>query len=187
MKYGFDQKKDYEFFEKLTENIWLLKKLARKYIRNEEDGKDLVQDTIYKAIKNRDKYKDNTNIKGWLTRILQNTFINQYHKEKDGKNMVSFESLNMYDENDYDPVINKFTHPFDRSIKYEFSDCFNLTLNKLEEQNQLLIFMRDIEGYSYKQIAGYLNIPVGTVRTRLYRSRKDMKLKYREINKDDNL
>jgi len=174
-----------DFNRQITSTIPLLRKLAAKYVRNEEDVQDLIQDTLYKALKNRKKFKQNSNLKGWLSAILKNTFINQYHKNKLRKFHVDIDSVKCAGESINDPVLHHVRYPFESSVRYTFSDNYNLSIKSLPRNFQTLIFLCDIEGFSYDRIAEYLGCPVDTVRTRLYRGRKNMVKKYRKLHRSE--
>jgi len=177
-----EQMNDTDTFEhQLVSNIPFLRKVAGKYIKGEENVRDLLQETIYKAIKNKHKFKTNTNLKGWLLTVLKNTFINQYHKNKYRKYFVDLDPATLEGESIQEPVLNPLSFPFKFGDKHHFTDSYNLSIKSLTYEFQILILMCDIEGYSYQQIADYLNCPVGTVRSRLYRCRKALMKTYREL------
>ena len=180
---GYQQQiNDTDTFEhQLVRNIPFLRKVAHKYVKGEENVNDLIQETIYKAIKNKHKFKTNTNLKGWLVTVLRNTFINQYHKNKHRKYFVDIDPGTLEGESIHEPVLNPLSFPFEFGDKHRFPDSFNLSIKRLSYEFQMLILMCDIEGYSYQQIAEYLNCPVGTVRSRLYRCRKTLVKTYREL------
>ena len=85
---------DTDTFElKIIQNLSFSKKIATKYVHNEDDLNDLFQDTVYKAFKHKDKFEINSNVKGWLTTILKNTFINQNQKNKYKKFFIDIDSI----------------------------------------------------------------------------------------------
>jgi len=174
-----------DFNKQIVNSIPFLNQIASKYVKNIEDREDLIQDTIYKALKNRGKFKANSNIKGWLTTVLKNTFINQYHKKKNCKNSVDIEKVDLVYEEKGEPM---------REIKKEtlcsenntfVMDVYWDALNLLSLEYKLVILMSDIEGFSYNQISEFLNCSVGTIRSRLYRSRKMMVKNYRKLTIND--
>lgn len=102
----------------------------------------------------------------------KNTFINQYYKNKYRKYFDDINPVTLESESIQEPVLNPLSFPFGFVDKHFFPDSYNLSVKSLAYEFQILILMCDIEGYSYQQIAEYLNCPVETVRSRLYRCRK---------------
>jgi len=178
--------KSREFDSQIVNNIPFLNQIASKYVKNVEDKEDLIQETIYKALKNRSKFKTNSNIKGWLTTVLRNTFINQYHKKKSYKEIVDIELVKLTYEK---IIVTTFERKQDnlRGLKTtSLQDIYWEALNQLSVEYKLLILMSDVEGFSYNQISEFLNCSVGTIRSRLYRSRKMMIKIYRKLTISDN-
>ena len=169
------------FDHQLIGNLAFLGKIATKYIKDEEDRKDLVQDTVYKAIKNKHKFKANSNLRGWLVTVLRNTFINQYHRNKHYQYSVGLEPASLEGETIQDPILNSIAQPLDADSSYRLRDSYNVAVKQLSIDLQILIIMCDVEGYTYEQISDFLDCPVGTVRSRLYRSRKSMVQSYRKM------
>ncbi|MFC1733845.1 RNA polymerase sigma factor [candidate division KSB1 bacterium] len=169
------------FYKEVAKNFQFLSLLAKKYMINEDDARDLVQDTLFKALKNKDKFRPNTNIRGWLTTIMRNTFINKYHKEYKKKHEFDIEDVNLPGIDMKDPVLHSVNRPGFRAVKEQFSDAYNLCLKSLPPDFQTLIVLCDVEGFSYSQMAEYLHCPIGTVRTRLYRGRKRMVSSYKNM------
>ena len=133
-----------EFDSQIVNNIPFLNQIAAKYVSNVEDKEDLIQETIYKALKNRRKFKANSNIKGWLTTVLKNTFINQYHKKKNHKESVDIESINLKYEDIFERKQVNFCNLKSTSVKDVYWEAFN----KLSYEYKLLIMMSDVEGFS---------------------------------------
>lgn len=174
-----------EFDNQIVKNIPFLNHIAAKYVNNIEDKEDLIQETIYKALKNRRKFKANSNIKGWLTTVLKNTYINQYHKKKSYKEIVNIESVNIPYEDINDVTIEKKQDNLNVTKSTSSKNIYWEALNRLSLECKLLILMSDIEGFSYNQISEFLNCSVGTIRSRLYRSRKMMVKNYKKLSLSD--
>lgn len=145
---------------------------AYRLTHNEDDAQDLVQETYLKAYKYYDKFKEGTNFKAWLFKILKNTFINNYRKKKTQPQKVDFayveeslESLIADEAQDKDTPETLFLDKLlDKNIKE--------ALESLPEEYRIVVILCDIEDFSYKEISAILDIPIGTVMSRLYRGRK---------------
>lgn len=161
-----------EFNQLLLGNSDFLKPFAITLTRDHESAKDLVQETMYKAIANREKYNNGTNIKAWLYTIMRNIFINDYRKK--AKQHVIFDST-----------------PNDFLLDYNQSAISNLAESRLrlkEIQSALFVlpsifkdpFLLYFEGYKYHEISEILKEPLGTIKSRIHFARKLLKKK---INK----
>ncbi|MCB0651001.1 MAG: sigma-70 family RNA polymerase sigma factor [Saprospiraceae bacterium] len=149
------------------------------FTRNEEDANDLVQDTMLKAYNSIDSYQEGTNAKAWLFKILYNTYINNYRRKKKRPNEVDFEKvkgLNNDESSDYSSVVTIDEDLFGSMIGDEVS----MAMDQLSEEARNVILLSDIMDFKYEEIAALLDIPIGTVRSRLFRARNTLK----EILKD---
>ena len=142
---------------------------------NDAVAKDLVQDTFYKAITNISKYKKNTKAKAWLFNILKNTFINQYRKQKKRPRQVDYEEFMVYQNQNTLLQKTSFTDLRVRLIQNTVGDEILNALNKLNIKHRTILLLSDLEEFSYEEISEILNIPIGTVRSRLHRARNKMK------------
>ncbi|MDX5428781.1 MAG: RNA polymerase sigma factor [Bacteroidota bacterium] len=143
-----------------------LKQLALKLTRQMEEAEDLLQETMYKAIKNRDKYRDGTNLKGWLYTIMKNTFINNYRKKKNQNTFVD-DTDNRYFINQ---GVSEKAETTDSIVDQEYIMAQIDTI----ERNYVEAFMMHYNGYKYEEIAEILGIPLGTVKSRIFLARKKM-------------
>lgn len=151
------------------------------YLTNyrEEDANDLVQETYLKEYKAIDRYQQGTNAKAWLFRILKNIFINEYRKKSSRPNRVDYEELLHYqDEEDanYTSYLDLREEMFQNMIGDEVTNA----INELPIHFRVVILLCDIEGFTYEEISKILDIPIGTVRSRLHRARNVLKEKLRE-------
>lgn len=139
--------------------------LTRRFTSNPDESLDLVQETILKALRYKDKFREGTNLKGWLFTIMRNTFINEYRKEKKAKayfaNRGNASFLNQNSNVVSDPA--------------EFGDIWK-QVNSLPEE-LLVPFKMHLSGYKYHEIAGYQSIPIGTVKNRIFHARKEIQKK----------
>jgi RNA polymerase sigma-70 factor (ECF subfamily) len=142
---------------------------------NDAIAKDLVQDTFYKAITNISKYKKNTKAKAWLFNILKNTFINQYRKQKKRPKQVDYEEFMVYQNQNTLFNDTSFTDLRVRLIQNTVGDEILNALNELNIKHRTILLLSDLEEFSYEEISKILNIPIGTVRSRLHRARNKMK------------
>jgi RNA polymerase sigma factor (sigma-70 family) len=142
---------------------------ALKLTHNQEDAKDLVQETAVRAYVNRDKFKVGTNFKGWATTIMRNLFINQYRKKKKRKHVN--ESL--------DNMLFALENKNAISNTGETNMAVENILGMLDEvgEKYSVPFLMFFNGYEYQEIAEHLDIPMGTVKSRLFFVRKKMKKK----------
>ena len=158
-----------EFTAQITALNDTLKGFTYRFTRNAEESQDLVQDTMLKALTYRDKFRSDTNLKGWLFTIMRNTFINNYRKAKIAKtstdNTKELYYLNVAD-----------THTFNRPEKsMEFKEMWE-NVNEVKEELQIP-FKMYTTGYKYHEIAEHLNIPIGTVKNRMFHARKEIQKK----------
>ncbi len=155
-----------EFGALISDHHSFLKQLALKLTRQLDEAEDLIQDTMLKAIKNKDKYRVGTNLKGWLYTIMKNTFINNYRKKKNRNTFID-ETENKYFLNSQES--SKSDHA-DSSVDHQYIMDQIATIDK----NYVDAFMMHFNGYKYEEISDILEIPLGTVKSRIFLARKKM-------------
>ncbi len=144
---------------------------ALRMTGDEDDANDLVQETFMKAFRFFDKFEKGTNCKAWLFRILKNSYINDYRKAVREPNKVDYEDIqNFYENVKADEVDSK--HYEQDAFTNLLDDEITKVLTALPEDFRTVIILSDIEGFTYEEIADFVDIPVGTVRSRLHRARK---------------
>lgn len=167
----------HERFEKeFLPHLEALHSFAFHLCYNEEDADDLVQETFLKAFRFIDKFEEGTNAKAWLFKILKNAYINQYRKESKRPTRVDYEDVAVYNEEEEGQVSSYYDlreDVFEKMIGDEVSTALNL----LPEEFRTVILLCDIEGFSYEEISKIIEIPIGTVRSRLFRARNMLKEK----------
>jgi len=148
-----------------------LKSFALKMTNDEDEAEDLLQDTLLKAFRFFDKFEKGTNAKAWLFQIMKNTFINNYRKTSKEPYKVDYEDVqNFYETVKADEV--KTQHFQGDAFSDILDDELTDALSKLPNDFRTIVFLSDIEGYSYEEIANFVDCPIGTVRSRLHRARK---------------
>jgi len=168
--------KDKVFVEELLPHADALHTFAYHHTYDETDASDLVQDTYLKAYKFIDKYEQGSNAKAWLFKILRNSYINQHRKRKRRPRQVDFEDVNTYRDSDNEKGLGYFDlreEIFDEMLGDEVS----MAMEQLPEDFKTVIILCDIEDFSYEEISKIIDIPIGTVRSRLYRARNALKEK----------
>jgi RNA polymerase sigma factor (sigma-70 family) len=147
-----------------------LKPAALNLTRNADDAKDLVQETLLKALSNREKFNAGTNLKAWLYTIMRNTFINNYNKiTKRSSNIDSSEYLQYLNHDDTFVTHNQGTSSF---VMHDI----NAAIERLNDEHRKPFMMYYI-GFKYLEIAEMLSIPIGTVKNRIHIARKELKQK----------
>lgn len=167
-----DLKKLYREFEsEALPHLNALQSYALKLTNDPEEADDLVQDTMLKAFRFFDKFEKGTNCKAWLFQIMKNSFINNYRKVSKEPDKVDYEDVqNFYENIKSDDV--KSSHFEDDAFNDILDDEIVSALSTLPDDFRTIVFLSDIEGYSYEEIADFLDCPIGTVRSRLHRARK---------------
>ena len=169
-------------------HIEALKTFAYHLTYNETEANDLIQETYLKAYKFIDKYQKGTNAKAWLFKILKNAYINEYRKKVKRPVKVDFEEIISFHEREKSDTF-LFADLRDDIFTNVMGDEVTMAINALPEDFRTVILLCDIEGFSYEEISKILEIPIGTVRSRLFRARnmlKDMLKVYAEsIGYDD--
>ena len=172
-----------EVFEKeLMPQIDALMTFAYHLTYNQADADDLVQETYLKAYRFIDKYHQGTNPKAWLFRILKNGFINEYRKKSKRPQKVDYDDIVDFSQIDKASYVEKVDL---RQIIFDemLGDEVTIALNGLPVDFREVILLCDIEGFSYEEIADILEIPIGTVRSRLFRARNMLKEKLKTYAK----
>lgn len=157
-----------EFNQLLVTNSEFLKPYAITLTKDYETAQDLFQETLYKAIANKDKYNIGTNIKAWLYTIMRNIFINDYRR-KSKQNTI-------FDKSTNDALINssRVTHVANNAVANLNLKEISIAIHNLPEifRKPFVLFF---EGYKYHEISKALNEPLGTIKSRIHFARKLLK------------
>jgi RNA polymerase sigma-70 factor (ECF subfamily) len=159
---------------------------ALRMTRNPADAEDLVQDTMLRAYRAFDRFEPGTNLKAWLFRIMTNAYINTYRKKQREPQKVSsdeVEEFDLYRElKDYDP---QFAETPESLVLDNLVDSDILeAIEQLPDQFRLAVVLSDIEGFTYAEMADIMDVPMGTVMSRLHRGRKALQKRLWDIARD---
>lgn len=166
-----------DFAEQAMQYAPQLYSAALRMTRNQADAEDLVQDTYLRAYRSYHTFSEGTNLRAWLFRIMTNAFINSYRAKQRRPvetDLAEVEDLYLYRRL---PALERAAAS--QSAEAQFLDLFTDdevkgALEGLPENFRLPVLLADVEGFSYREIAEMLDIPVGTVMSRLHRGRKSM-------------
>jgi RNA polymerase sigma-70 factor (ECF subfamily) len=145
---------------------------ALRMTRNPQDAEDLVQETYLKAYKYYDKFTEGTNFKAWLFRILKNTFINNYRKRQQEPPQNAFDEIEDVFETQVSSESGSIPNPEEDALENVLDEDVQRALDALPDEYRMVVILADLEDFSYQEIADILEIPVGTVMSRLYRARR---------------
>jgi RNA polymerase sigma-70 factor (ECF subfamily) len=150
---------------------------ALRYTKKPEDAQDLVQDTYAKAYTSFHQFEPGTNLKAWLYRVLTTTFINTYRKDQRRPQTSDSEMADWQ-------IAEAASHTSDQGKSTEDVVLENLpdsdikqALAEIPEEFRMAVYLADVEGFSYKEIAEIVGVPSGTVMSRLHRGRKQLREK----------
>jgi len=161
-----------EFEQEALPHMDALYNFALRMTGDGDDANDLVQDTFLKAFRFFDKFEKGTNCKAWLFRIMKNTFINSYRKKKTKEpDKVDYEDVEKFYET-VKPSSTDSAHLEKEIYDNLLDDEITSAIASLPDDFKTVIILSDIEGFTYDEIADFVDCPVGTVRSRLHRARK---------------
>ncbi|EMR04075.1 Sigma-24 [Cesiribacter andamanensis AMV16] len=170
------------FDKEFLPHIDAMYNFAYRLTFDEDDAKDLVQETYLKAFRFINSFEEGTNAKAWLFRILKNSFINDYRKKSKEPAKVDYNDVESY-YNSEDAQVEMTTDLRVESLRDMIGDEVSNALNSLAVDFRTVIILCDLEGFTYEEMAKILDIPIGTVRSRLHRARNLLKDKLRSYAK----
>jgi RNA polymerase sigma-70 factor (ECF subfamily) len=166
-----------QFAGEALEYMPALYSAALRMTRNPADAEDLVQETYLRAYRGFGSFTEGTNLRAWLYRILTNTYINSYRAKQrrpDERQLDDVEDLYLYRRIGAVEEALAARSAEDELMELFTDDQVKAALDSLPEQFRLAVYLADVEGFSYKEIADILDVPIGTVMSRLHRGRKAM-------------
>ena len=164
------------FKQEFMPHIDAMYNFAYRLTLDEDDAKDLVQETYMKAFRFIKSFEEGTNAKAWLFRILKNSFINNYRKVSKQPGKVDYQEVESFYNSDSVDA-NYTTDLRVETVQHMIGDEITNALNSLAVDFRTVIILCDLEGFTYEEMAKILDIPIGTVRSRLHRARNLLKEK----------
>lgn len=165
-----------QFQQKLLSMQDNMMNFALMLTANKDDAQDLLQDTTLKVLDNQDKFVDNINFKGWVLTVMRNIFINNYHKIVRSQ-MIIEQDVDLYNLE----IVNDsgFDSPDGSYQIQEITDIINKLNTELK-----VPFSMYVSGYKYNEIAEKLNIPLGTIKSRIFFARQELQRKLKDFYKE---
>lgn len=174
-----DEQKQQDFHEEIIPHLDSLYNFALRLTADPTDAEDLVQDTIVKAYRFFNSYEKGTNAKAWLFRILKNSYINNYRKKSKQPYQVDYSEISTY----YESIRSEQSDTTDletRMYRDMLDDTLSAALKSIPEDFRTVVILCDVEGFTYEEISNMLDVPIGTIRSRLHRGRNLLKTQLNE-------
>ena len=178
-----DEEKHRIFNQEFMPQIDSMYNFAYRLTNDEDDANDLLQDTYMKAFRFINSFQQGTNAKAWLFRILKNSFINDYRKKSKEPSKIDYQEVETVYNSNEDAEVESTTDLRIEAVQDLIGDEVATALNSLPVDFRTVIILCDIEGFTYEEMAKILDIPIGTVRSRLHRARNLLKEKLRSYAK----
>ena len=153
-----------------------LQAYALRLTLNSENAKDLMQETFFKAYRFWDSFEQGTNVKAWLYRIMKNSYINSYRKERNEPIKITYEDYHLPLNTRQESALGQ---NYVRGKPYDeiFGDEITRSIDSMAAVFKNILILSDVEGLTYEEIAKVVKCPIGTVRSRLHRGRNQLKKK----------
>lgn len=180
---SYTEEQKHRIFEaEFLPHIDAMYNFAYRITYDEDSAKDLLQDTYYKAYKFIESFQVGTNAKAWLFRILKNSFINEFRKKNKEPAKVDYQDVETYyNSDDVNEVITSDLRV--EVLQDMIGDEVSNALNALAVDFRIVIILCDLEGFTYEEMSKILDIPIGTVRSRLHRARNLLREKLKTYAK----
>jgi RNA polymerase sigma-70 factor (ECF subfamily) len=166
--------KQQDFNEEIIPHLDALYNFGLRLTSDPNDAEDLVQDTIVKAYRFFSSYEKGTNAKAWLFRILKNSYINNYRKKSKKPQEVDYDEVATF----YETIRAERTETSDledKMFRELIDDDISKALDEIPEDFRTVVLLCDVEDFTYEEIANMLDVPIGTIRSRLHRGRNLLK------------
>ena len=167
-------RKQSDFNEEIIPHLDALYNFGLRLTSDPNDAEDLVQDTIVKAYRFFSSYEKGTNAKAWLFRILKNSYINNYRKKSKKPQEVDYDEVATF----YETIRAERTETSDledKMFRELIDDELSQALDNIPEDFRTVVLLCDVEDFTYEEIANMLDVPIGTIRSRLHRGRNLLK------------
>lgn len=183
VKSSYTEEQKHRIFEReFLPHIDAMYNFAYRITYDEDMAKDLLQDTYYKAFRFIESFHEGTNAKAWLFRILKNSFINEFRKKNKEPSMIDYQEVETYYNSDN--VNEVITSDLRVEVLQDMiGDEVSNALNALAVDFRIVIILCDLEGFTYEEMSKILDIPIGTVRSRLHRARNLLREKLKTYAK----
>lgn len=176
-------RKQSDFNEEIIPHLDALYNFGLRLTSDPNDAEDLVQDTIVKAYRFFSSYEKGTNAKAWLFRILKNSYINNYRRKSKKPQQVDYDEVATF----YETIRAERTDTSDlEDTMYRelIDDDITKALDQIPEDFRTVVLLCDVEDFTYEEIANMLDVPIGTIRSRLHRGRNLLKAQLLEYAED---
>jgi RNA polymerase sigma-70 factor (ECF subfamily) len=175
-------KKQQDFNDEILPHLDALYNFALRLTTDPNDAEDLVQDSIVKAFRFFSSYEKGTNAKAWLFRILKNSYINSYRKKSSKPHEIDYDEVATF----YETIRAERTETSDledKMFRELIDDDITKALDEIPEDFRTVVLLCDVEDFTYEEIANMLDVPIGTIRSRLHRGRNLLKAQLMEYAK----
>jgi len=175
-------KKQQDFNDEILPHLDALYNFALRLTTDPNDAEDLVQDSIVKAFRFFSSYEKGTNAKAWLFRILKNSYINSYRKKSSKPREIDYDEVATF----YETIRAERTETSDledKMFRELIDDDITKALDEIPEDFRTVVLLCDVEDFTYEEIANMLDVPIGTIRSRLHRGRNLLKAQLMEYAK----
>lgn len=165
-----EQQKQKAFNDEMLPHLDALYNFALRLTYDSTDAEDLVQESLVKAYRFFHSYEKGTNARAWLFRILRNSFINNYRKQSRQPQQIDYDEVSSF----YETIRSEQTDTTDLEDKMYrdmMDDEVSKALGRLPEDFRTVVMLCDVEDFTYEEIANMLDVPIGTIRSRLHRGR----------------
>lgn len=172
-------KKQQDFNDEILPHLDALYNFGLRLTSDPNDAEDLVQDTIVKAYRFFSSYEKGTNAKAWLFRILKNSYINNYRRKSKKPQEVDYDEVATF----YETIRDERTETSDledKMFRELIDDDLSRALDSIPEDFRTVVLLCDVEDFTYEEIANMLDVPIGTIRSRLHRGRNLLKAELME-------